>query len=116
MIFCGRGNPDPDSAPIRRSKHNAARADRQRTSPIKNEQTIQRCDHSRALAGPNEAAIRCVKDDAVGSHGPAVLLILRKTNGANRVALWQRILPFPTAIKSLPARADECESETQANC
>src|SRR5207248_8052764 len=94
MILCGRGNFDPDSAPIRRSKHDAARSYRQCTSPIKNKQTIQRGDHSRALAGPNETAVRRVEDDAVGSDGPAVLLVLRKTNGADRVALRQRVLPF----------------------
>ena len=55
----------------------------------------------RVLAYPAKPAVRGVEDDAVRAYGPTVEFVRSETNSTDRVALRQRILPLPFAIRSL---------------
>src|SRR6266536_233831 len=96
MIFRGRLDLDPFLAAISRFQNQSARARGEDVLSIEDIQSVQRIDQPGWLSFPPEAAVRGVKNDAVGAHGPAVQLIGGEPHRADRVTLRQRVLPFPT--------------------
>ena len=56
------------------------------------------------LAGPRKTTVGRMENYAIRADGPAVPVIVRKLNGADRVSLRQRVLPFPTAFATLRVR------------
>src|SRR6266851_3594828 len=104
MIF-GRGaDLGPFLAGVFRDHHRATSADYHRALRILHVQTIEARDQSRTLALPLKPTIRGVKNHTIRAHCPAVELVTGETNGADRVTLRSRILPFPSAIGLLCER------------
>ncbi len=101
MIF-GRGaDLGPFLAGVFRDHDRAAGADHHRALRILHVKTIEARDQPRTLALPLKATIRGVKNHAVRAHRPAVEFVTGETNGADRVTLRSRVLPFPSAVGCL---------------
>src|SRR5713226_708189 len=120
MIFRGRGDLSPFLSAVFRRQHDAACAHGKSVLPIKNVKTVEGCDQTRVLTRPFKSAVRRVENDAVGADRPAVTLIVGETDRADRVSLWQRVLPFPSTVEVLRARgvsgaSDDDEHQARKN-
>jgi hypothetical protein len=104
MIFGRRADLGPFLSGVFRNYDRATRADYYRALTILHVKTIETGDQSRALALPLKAAVRGVKNHSIGAHGPTVELVTGETDGADRITLRSRVLPFPSAIGCLRER------------
>src|ERR1041384_5175311 len=101
MILCRSANIAPAFAAIFRKQNRAARADCERALTIENEEAIEGDGSARCLSLPTEAAVTGPQNHAVSADSPAVQLVRREANTVDRIALRQRILPFPTPVSWL---------------
>ena len=69
--------------------------------PVENVKAVETHDRSCVLAFPLKAAIVGAKNYAVRADRPTMALVIRETNCADRVALRQGVLPFPSPIAAL---------------
>ena len=104
MIFRRRRDLDPSRSCISRRQHHSARPHDKGALAIQDVKAVERRNQTRLLVFPSKAAVRGIKNHAVGAHRPAMLLVASETNRADRIALRQRVLPFPSAVGHLPAR------------
>jgi hypothetical protein len=120
MIFRRRLDANPSPAAVCRPQHETARANGERAPSIKNVKAVESRNLARGLAFPSKAAIRRVEDYAVCSHSPAVNFIRGETDSADRIPLWQRVLPLPLTLGSLGEEARRYakrnEKERNENC
>src|SRR5437667_4040084 len=101
MVFRGGFDLGPLLAAISRFQNQSARAHDENVLSIEHVQTIKRIDQASWLSFPTEPAVRGVENHAICSDGPAVQFVAGEPNRANRVPLWQRVLPFPTTTGCL---------------
>ena len=104
MIFRRRRNRDPSRSRIFGRQHDSARPHDKGTLAIQGVKAVERRNQACLLVFPSKAAVRGIKNHAVGAHGPTVQFVPGKTNRTNRIALGQRVLPFPSAIGGLSER------------
>ena len=103
MVFGGRPDLDPSLTAVSRFQNQSAGAHGEHVLSIEHVQTVKRIYQTRRLVFPTEAAIGGVENYAVGSDGPSMEFVAGETNRADRVALRQRVLPFPTTTGGLRA-------------
>src|SRR6266550_1359920 len=104
MIF-GRGTDlGPFLTGVFGDHDRAARADYYRALRILHVKTIETRDQSRALARPLKATIGGVKNHSIRAYRPSVEFVTGETNGADRITLRSRVLPFPSTIGCLRER------------
>jgi hypothetical protein len=118
MIFCRRADFGPFLSRVFRSQHHAPRAHNNRALPIENVEAVERDDRAGMLALPLKATVVRIQNYAVRSNCPTMALVVSKPNGADGVSLWQGILPFPSAIRTLgrhrrAAEQDHNQGQTQ---
>src|SRR6266481_2668018 len=101
MIFGWGADFYPSFSGIFRQHYRAPRTDNRSALRILHEETIETCDQTRMLALPLKAAIAGVQNYSVGADRPTVALVGGKTDCADGVALWSRVLPFPPAVDCL---------------
>ena len=109
MIFRLRLNRIPALAGVARFQDQAARADRKHVLGIKHIQAVQVVDETGRLVVPTKTAVGRIKNHSIRAHRPAMKFVAGKSNRVDRVALRQRVLPFPTAVACLRSeqRADD---------
>src|ERR1700674_2826840 len=103
MIFRRRGNLSPFLSAVFRRDDDPTRADCKRALAIKNIKAVEGGNQTRVLARPFKSAVRSVENHAISADRPTVALVARESDRADRVALRQRVLPFPSAIEVLRA-------------
>src|SRR6266567_4062158 len=101
MIFGRRRDRDPSRSRISRRQHDSARPRDKGALAIQDVKAVERCNQTWLLVFPSKAAVRGIENYAVGAHGPTVQFVPGKTNRTDRIALGQRVLPFPSAIGGL---------------
>jgi hypothetical protein len=69
--------------------------------PIENVESVKRDDCPGVLTLPLKAAVARVQNHSIRADRPTVTLVVSKTNCADGIPLRQRVLPFPTAIRTL---------------
>src|ERR1051326_258543 len=102
MIFRWGADWNPPGAGISGHQDQTTRAGHKGPLAIQHVEPVERRRQTRLLVLPSETAVCGIEDHAIRAYGPTVQLIRRKTDRADGIALWQRILPFPSAVGRLP--------------
>src|SRR6267154_1895497 len=113
MIFGGCADFGPLQAAVFRDGDRPARSDHNQVATVMHVKSVQTRNQTRALPLPLKATVRGVKNHAVRAYCPAMELVIGKTNRADRVALRQRVLPFPTTIGGLCERGRDKRRDDQ---
>src|SRR2546430_6239844 len=101
MIFRRRRYRDPSRSSISRRQHDSARPHDKGALAIQDVKAVECRNQTRLLVFPPKAAVRGIKNHAVRAHRPTMLLVVSETNRTDRIALRQRVLPFPSAVGGL---------------
>src|ERR1043165_2583859 len=89
----------------------AARARNHDARTILHVKTVERRDRRTSLLFPLKAAVVRRQHDSVRADGPAVSLVRREPDGADGIALRQRILPLPATRRILGVRRGDKETQ-----
>src|SRR5437660_7628951 len=101
MIFRRSRNGDPSRSCILGCQHASTRPRGKGALAIQDVKAVECRNQARRLVFPSKAAVRGIENHAVRAHRPAVQLVAGETNRTDRIALGQRVLPFPSAIGGL---------------
>src|SRR5690242_772143 len=101
MIAHTRVAQQPFAAAVRRRHYDAARAADNHARAVFDVHPVERRVGGALLFLPFEAAVVSAEDDAVRTDGPTAGFVWRKSDGVDRVALREWILPLPATQRVL---------------